>query len=448
MKRLAQRFRNVAPLTCMALALVFAGCADAPTEPEPQDSAIAKPTLALQSDGLRCTEAGATLSSGAPFRVCAPPNIWNRDLVVFVPGYRDPASAPELIDDFAESPISLLFTTLGYGFATTAFRGTGLIEPDTWIGEDLLELVDTARTLLFQATGRSARFVYQTGGSQGGLATVKAVEEYPEVFSGGLAACGPIGDYRRQIDYLADFRLVFDYFFAGVIPAWPVWRQNLSAGDPGYVDPNQWAAAEPLVGTALDDPSNADRTRQVLGVTRAPVESSDPGSVKATTVGILWYSFRGSNDAIAKLGGMPFGNGDHRYGGSSDDAALNAGIERFEFTADASRIADLETSAQLQRPLVTMHTTGDPIIPAWHQASYRERLSFLDKWLLHTPLTVDRYGHCNFTDAELLAAFAVLVLKVTGHNLLVAGGLLPDAQARARFLELARGHGAEPVVSR
>src|SRR5207237_1216971 len=75
--------------------------------------------LVLQPDGLYCTEAGARLSSGALFRICAPPDKWNGDLVVFIPGYHDPADAPKLPDVFGESPVSLLFTQLGYGFAAT-----------------------------------------------------------------------------------------------------------------------------------------------------------------------------------------------------------------------------------------------------------------------------------------------------------------------------------------
>jgi hypothetical protein len=423
------------------LALGLTACSEQPVQP----SIEPRPQLVPTTGGLYCTEPDARLSSGALYKVCVNPDKWNRDLVVFIPGYHDPASAPKLPDDFSETPVSLLFTELGYGFASTSFRGTGLIQPE-WISGDLLELVATAKTLLTNTTGRAARYVYQTGGSQGGLGTVQAVERYPNVFSGGLAGCGPIGDYRRQIAYVGDFRAVFDQFFEDAIPEWPVWRQDLSAANPGYVDPDSWHTAEQAAGAALDDASNAGRIGQVLTVTRAPIDAADPATIKGTTLGILWYSFRGTNDGIAKLGGMPFGNLDRVYSGSLDDAGLNAGVERFQVTADPARVATLQTSARLQRPLVTIHNTGDPIVPIWHQSLYRSRLSFFGK-LLHTPITIDRYGHCNFTDAETLAAFAVLVLKVSGYNLLVSRSVLPRAEARAEFLRLARLHGASPAVT-
>ena len=181
-------------------------------------------------------------------------------------------------------------------------------------------------------------------------------------------------------------------------------------------------------------------------MTHAPIDQSDPASPTGTAQGLLWYSFRGTTDAMAKLGGMPFGNLDRQYTGSLDDVALNAGVGRFQFTADPARVAKLQTSARLRRPLVTIHTTGDPIVPIWHESLYRRRLDFFGR-LLDTPITVSRYGHCNFTDAEVLAAFAVLVLKTTGQDLLVSSSLLPQQQARADFLHLARQHGADPTLA-
>ncbi|HEV8381038.1 MAG TPA: hypothetical protein VGQ29_05605 [Gemmatimonadales bacterium] len=439
---------RISTLASAALLLLASGaCSDLPVTPQSREpKSILQAALVPGPDGLSCTEPDAKLSSGALFLVCVNPERWNGDLVVFIPGYRNPARDPSLPDDLTDSPISSLFTELGYAFASTSFRGTGLVEPDTWIGGDLLELVGSAKTLLRNTTGRSTRFVYQTGGSQGGLGTVLAVERYPGTFSGGLAACGPIGDYRKQIAYVADFRVVFDYAFAPVIAGWPVWEQDLPA-DPGFIDPSTWPMAEQSAGAAVDDPGNAARIQQVLNVTHAPTDPNDPATIKATTLDVLWYSFVGTNDAILKLGGMAFGNVDRLYGGSTDDAALNAGVERFEATADPALVAKLQTSGNLRRPLVRIHTTGDPIVPIWHESLYRNKLSFFGK-LLDNRITIDRYGHCNFTDAEILAAFAVLVLKVTGVNLVATSKVLPRPEAQAEFLRLARQHGANPVVMR
>lgn len=420
--------------------LVVTACADHSVEAPPTP----QPRLVPTSGGLSCTEPDARLSSGALYKVCVDPAKWNRDIVVFIPGYHDPVSAPELPDDFSGTSVSVLFSQLGYAFASTSFRGTGLIQR-SWIDEDLLELVRIAKELLTSTTGRTARFVYQTGGSQGGLGTVQALERFPGVFSGGLAGCGPIGDYRKQIDYVGDVRAVFDYSFADVIPDWPVWRQNLTESNPGYADPDTWRAAEPAAAAAISDPRNADRIAQVLAVTHAPIDAGTPSSVAGTTLGVLWYSFRGTNDGIAKLGGMPFDNLSRTYTGSANDAALNAGVARFEETTDPAKLAAVQTSAHLRRPLVTIHNTGDPIVPIWHEPLYRRRLDFVGR-LFHTPITIDRYGHCNFTDAEILGAFAVLVLKVSGYNLVASTRVLPSHEAQAQFLRVAQSQGAHPEV--
>src|SRR5213078_3777010 len=152
--------------------LASSACSDLPLTPAGRERDLAlHAALVPRTDGLSCTETDARLSSGALFEVCVRPDAWNGDVVVFIPGYHDPANALALPEDLTASSTSFLFTQLGYAFASTSFRGSGLVEPDSWIGGDLLELVGTAKTLLHNTTGRGTRFVYQTGGSQGGLGT-------------------------------------------------------------------------------------------------------------------------------------------------------------------------------------------------------------------------------------------------------------------------------------
>ena len=61
------------------------------------------------------------------------------------------------------------------------------------------------------------------------------------------------------------------------------------------------------------------------------------------------------------------------YRGSDNDLLLNREIQRF--SADKRALIEIErnyqTSGKLNDPLVTMHTTGDPIQPYWHEIIYR-----------------------------------------------------------------------------
>jgi len=42
------------------------------------------------------------------------------------------------------------------------------------------------------------KHTYLAGASEGGAVTTLLVEQYPQEVSGGLAACGPIGDFEKQ----------------------------------------------------------------------------------------------------------------------------------------------------------------------------------------------------------------------------------------------------------
>jgi pimeloyl-ACP methyl ester carboxylesterase len=422
------------------LPLALTRCADQPEEPSAPDSPRTSLAPAPAFLGVTCTD--GNLTSGAPYQICVNNELWNGQVVVFVPGYTNPAAIPTTpTGDIGGLSAPDVVTSLGYAWATTALHG-GLLVPDAWIGGDLLELVQTAKSFLGQPVGR----VYLTGGSQGGLITTLGVEQYPQVFTGGgLAACGPTGSYRKQLEYVGDFRTVFDYYFHRVIPDWPVWTQD----PPGFgaVDPAFWTAANrAAVASAVE--AYPARTANLLSVTKAPIDASNPGPTTQLTVDdLLRYTFVGTNDAMAKLDGLAYGNVGRIYSGSSNDRALNRGIERFTFTASETALQKLETTGHLSRPLVTIYTTGDHIVPIWHQSLYRSKtFSSFTSFLLYSGITVSRYGHCTFTPEEVLGAFALLVLKATGQNLILTQQALPEPRSRAEFLRAAREFGASPTV--
>jgi pimeloyl-ACP methyl ester carboxylesterase len=292
----------------------------------------------------------------------------------------------------------------GFAFATTSYPNFGLVVPGAVT--DLVSLVNE-----FKSWYPQTRNVFLVGFSEGGLITTKAVEQYPAVFSGGLACCGPVGDFRKQVNYLGDFFVAFNYFFPTVFEG---------KADPGNVAPEVIAGWEttyvPKVRAAIAD---TWRTNQLLRVTQAPVDSGNPASVEETILDLLWYNIFAAEDAIDKLGGQPFDNSLRWYSGSANDWVLNRGVQRFRAAAAAlqSIQAFYQTSGRLKRPLVTMHTTGDPVVPAWHETLYGWKTLLSGSLLLHTNIPISRYGHCAFEPNELLGGFALLILKVTGQNL-------------------------------
>jgi hypothetical protein len=86
--------------------------------------------------------------------------------------------------------------------------------------------------------------------------------------------------------------------------------------------------------------------------------------------------------------------------------------------------------------LVTLHTTGDEIVPYWHQTLYKDKISENGSSHLYTHIPVLRYGHCNFEVFEVLAGFAALLLKVSGQTMENVETVLPDQETYQAYLDI------------
>jgi pimeloyl-ACP methyl ester carboxylesterase len=323
---------------------------------------------------------------------------WTGDLVLYAHGYTAPHSAltiPSEADLFAG-----VFGLSGRAFAVTSFRSNGLVVQDGI--QDLQELLE-----LFIAEHGAPGRVYLIGASQGALIATLALERRPEFYDGALALCGPLGSFEAQVDTFTDFRVVFDYFLPGLLPP--------SATEVPDTLIEDWSE---VYGTSIRplvlDPAQAATLDQLFGVTGAAFDVAAPETRENTVSGLLWYNVNASQDAATRLGGQPYDNADRRYQGSVDDTALNAGVVRF--VADPLARAQLqslyETTGLLERPLVTLHTTGDEIVPYSQSTRYAEKVAAQHRTPFLDPITVDRYGHCEFEPLEILGAFDRLVRLV------------------------------------
>ena len=163
--------------------------------------------------------------SGALYKIIVP-ETWNHDVVLFAHGYQNPYDPGLKIIDYpvGNTTVSQIITGLGYAFANTSFRENGLVVPDAV--DDLLELAE-----IFKTCHPDVRYVYLAGVSEGGLITTLAIENHPDIFNGSFAGCGAIGNFSKQLDYLGDFRIIFDYFFADLLGStWIKWSQAYNNG--------------------------------------------------------------------------------------------------------------------------------------------------------------------------------------------------------------------------
>lgn len=339
------------------------------------------------------------LPGGALSKVCIPASGWNGDLVVYAHGYVP--NLPGMPLDFYNlslpdgTYLPTLVQSLGFAFATTSYRQNGLA---------FLEGVDDVRQLVedFDTQHGTPRRRFITGVSEGGLVTTLAAERLPHLFTGAYATCGPIGNFRYQINYLGDMRVLFDYFFPGVIPGSVVDVPSgvMAMWESYYV---------PAIGALLA--ANPSRAIQLMRTADAPYETGDFQTVIASAINALSYNIYATSDAIAKLGGNPFDNRLRWYRGSSNDFQLNRLVQRYSAApAAVSAMAAYMPSGDLRIPLVTLHTTKDEVVPFAHELIYlaKVRPSARGRFL---PLPVFRYGHCNFTTPQVLAGLGLLIVQ-------------------------------------
>lgn len=421
--------------TVSLFGLGLIGCADPPTAPEAPRVEAEPPARAVNADvANNCITGDHSL--GAKYKICVPDD-WNGDLVTYAHGYVAPDEPLEPPDDDVEgTPISEIINALGFAYAASSFSENGLWIPEAV--DDVMDLQD-----VFVEEFGPPRHSYLVGASEGGAVTTLTLERTQDKVHGGLALCGPVGSFRGQINHLGDFRVIFDYFF-----------QDIAAllGDPFTIPEDvmeDWETIyEPAVRTAIA--SNPHATEQLLKVTRAAVDPTDVTTIEETVLDLLWYNVFATNNATERIGGMPYANDRRWYFGSDNDLKLNLEVSRFmaDPVAIEAMRARYETSGRLGGPLVTAHTTGDPLVPYWHEPVYRWKVFLGSSSLRHTNLPiVGRYGHCSFNLSEVLAGFAILVLKVSLRDLIASADVFPSAESQAEFLRLAREYGAQPQVT-
>jgi hypothetical protein len=346
-------------------------------------------------------------SSGALYRICMPTfPPWNGDLIVYAHGYMNPRDPIRIPEEQLHLPdgtyVPDVVNLMGYAFATTSYSANGLA-----VSQGLADLEDLVT--IFRQAHPAVNRVLLVGVSEGGLITTLATESSHRVFSGGLALCGPVGDFGKQANYDGNFRVAFDYFFPGLLPG-----SAISVPETLMDNWDQIYAQNVLL--AISDPAQAISVTQLLSVTQAAYDPLNASATASATIsGVLWYNVFATNDALAKLGGQPFDNWSHVYSGSLDDARLNAVVPRYH--ADLAALQAIaehyQTSGRPRIPLVTLHNALDPIVPYWHEELYLAKVTAQGRtaWYEARP-AAPRYGHCNFTLIEIQSALTALRTRV------------------------------------
>lgn len=404
----------------------------------------ADPTCAAVAAELGLTYESVMLNGAITCTLYPPKLLWNRDVVVFAHGYIDARQAigipweGQLIREGVNIP--QLVTALGYAFATTSYHKNGLA-----VQEGVADVVALVKHV--RAVNSRARRFFLVGASEGGLVTALGMERYPTVFTGGLSTCGPIGSFSGQVQYWEDFRVAFDSYFPNVLaaPFDPVTMTvPFGPSTPIYIDPfvvENWemVADTFVVPWLASDPGAVEA---LLAQTGVPIDAADPVNTAGQSIlELLYYNTQATNDGRLTLNPSmtpdqlppPSLLGNPYLNLSYITPDYPAGLQRDPVAVAALKA--YETTGKLSKPMIIMHTTGDPVIPFNQSARYLAkalRAGRLSKTIL---LPVDRYGHCNFTAVELVLGFYTMVLRSTSvpFSAKQIDAALPDAGQQMEF---------------
>jgi hypothetical protein len=223
-------------------------------------------------------------------------------------------------------------------------------------------------------------------------------------YDGMLSICGANGGTQQQLDYFFNARVLFDYYFPGVLPESPLEMPPLDLN--GFF----MNVAPLIIGAIVQNPVAA---MEMAAVDQYDLEYNDFGELISGIVQSLVIHSVTVNGTLDAAHGNPFDNTAILYTGTSNDDELNAGIARLEAHPQARRYANnwYEPHGSIAgTPVILLHTSRDPIVPEPLNNDKYEALvqaSGNGDYLLRR--VVDRSGHCNLTPQEIFGSFADLV---------------------------------------
>lgn len=362
--------------------------------------------------------------------VVARPRAGNGRLIVHAHG-GPRTGAPDADDPMADLDRFSVMVRQGYAWIGSTYRrggyGVRMAAEDT----------NSVRQIYWDTWGRPQRTILH-GQSWGGNVAAKAAELYAidaeghPLWDGVFLTNGVLMGGTRAYQFRADLRAVYQYYCRnhpstedGVYPVWQGLADNSRLTRTELRD-----RIEACTGLGLSQrrrtADQALRLRNILAATGVQEAELDDHMIWAT------FLFR---DLTDRVGGNPFDNSTRAYGGTSNDAALNAGVQRFRAdpTALARLAYDADLSGQIAVPTVTLHALHDPTVSYEAEAQFRQTVNAAGRGHLLVQAATDEHNHSKLEDAEYLTALAAL-------EAWMGGGSRPDPhQFQAQCQALAAG---------
>ncbi len=358
------------------------------TASAPQQTAHGQP-----ADAAVHVETGTL--DGAPFRIDMPVH-WNGTLIVYYHGYSE---TPVAFDKARPNAMGSGFTKRGFAVIQSGYSVTG------WAVEQAMSETETLRRYFIAHYGQP-RESYVTGHSMGGMLTLATIESYPSRYNGALALCGLLEPATWAIEHGGAMLAAFDYYYPGLIPG------------PEHIPTNvnlDQALAHHVQAHLHDNPTGY-----------AEIKALGHFKTDEDMAGVLVFLAYIERDLEQKIGAPTINNANLLYFGGPDDNALNAGVERY--TASNAALDYLKTwytpTGVLDRPLLALHTSYDPVIPPDTVSQYADLAQRMGSSHFFVQQFVKADGHCNISREQTLTAMDELLAWVHSGRRPTAG-LLP-----------------------
>jgi alpha-beta hydrolase superfamily lysophospholipase len=332
------------------------------------------------------------------------PKAWNGSLVVHAHGGPS-LKTPSQDEPAADLQRFAVTVKEGFAWAGSSYRHAGFGVRDAAADTDAL------RRIFWDRFGRPKHTLLH-GQSWGANVAAKTAELYGRgadgrpAYDGVILTSGVLGGGTHSYDFRADLRVVYQYYChnwpAADEPAYPLW-QGLPA-DSKLKRKDLVERVNACTGVDLPParrtPAQARALNNIVSVVRIP---------ERTLVSHMeWASFTFRDLVQRQLGGAnPFGNVGVRYAGSDDDAALNAGAQRF--AADPVAVArladDADLSGKLTVPTLTLHAKDDPTAFVELESAFHDTVARAGAESLLVQTFTDEHEHQKEATPEYAALF-------------------------------------------
>ncbi len=372
-----------------------------------------------------------TLPDGATYVIDVPAN-WNGTLLLYSHGYVAPGSQNPA-QDVGDPLTGSFLLAAGYALAGSSYSKTGWAVHEAI--PDQIAVLDAFQTRVGIPTHTIA-----WGHSLGGMITAGLVQQFPSRFSAALPMCGVLAGGVGLWNEALDGAFVFNTLVAnGALKVVHITNPVLNLSN-----------AEGILTAAQATPQGKARIALVAAMGDVPgwfdPASPEPDPTDYATQQanqFLWlqnvdfaFMFALRAELELRAGGNPSFNTAVNYAQQLKRSADNAEVQALYAAAGLSLDADLATlknaariaadpaaltyltnniiyNGQLTIPVLTMHTTGDGLVPVENEKAYKTVVHEANDSLFLRETFVHRAGHCSFTPAETITAFETLNLRLT-----------------------------------